>query len=66
MLTNKIDDPNLSNLSKNQLIAAIFCLILFVFKQIIFNTEWYLGELISRDSTVNDIGMLLLTIFTTI
>ena len=30
MLTNKIDDPNLSNLSKNQLVAAIFCLILFV------------------------------------
>ena len=37
MLTNKIDDPNLSNLSKNQLVAAIFCLILFVFQiQIIF------------------------------
>ena len=32
MLTNKIDDPNLSNLSKNQLVAAIFCLILFVFQ----------------------------------
>ena len=64
MLTNKIDDPNLSNLSKNQLVAAIFCLILFVFQiQIIFNTEWYLGELISRDSTVNDIGMLLLTTY---
>ena len=40
MLTNKIDDPNLSNLSKNQLIASIFCLILFVFQmQIIFNNE---------------------------
>ena len=64
MLTNKIDDPNLSNLSKNQLLAAIFCLILFAFQiQIIFNTEWYLGELISRDSTVNDIGMLLLTTY---
>ena len=43
MLTNKIDDPNLSNLSKNQLIASIFCLILFVFQmQIIFNTNWVL------------------------
>ena len=64
MLTNKIDDPNLSNLSKNQLIASIFCLILFVFQmQIIFNTYWFVSELITRESTVNDIGMLLLTTY---
>lgn len=64
MLTNKIDDPNLSNLSKNQLIASIFCLILFVFQmQIIFNTNWFVSELIMRESTVNDIGMLLLTTY---
>ena len=64
MLTNKIDDPNLSNLSKNQLIASIFCLILFVFQmQIIFNTNWFVSELITRESTVNDIGMLLLTTY---
>mgnify|MGYP001203478329 FL=1 len=64
MLTNKIDDPNLSNLSNNQLVASIFCLILFVFQmQIIFNTNWFAGELITRNSTVNDIGMLLLTTY---
>tara|TARA_B100000902_G_scaffold387023_1_gene430490 strand:- start:710 stop:1222 length:513 start_codon:yes stop_codon:yes gene_type:complete len=64
MLTNKIDDPNLSNLSKNQLVASVFCLILFFFQmQIIFNTNWFAGELITRDSTVNDIGMLLLTTY---
>jgi len=64
MLTNKIDDPNLSNLSKNQLIASIFCLILFVFQmQIIFNTNWFVSELITRESTVNDIGILLLTTY---
>ncbi len=64
MLTNKIDDPNLSNLSKNQLIASIFCLILFVFQmQIIFNTNWFVSDLITRESTVNDIGMLLLTTY---
>jgi len=64
MLTNKIDDPNLSNLSNNQLVASIFCLILFIFQmQIIFNTNWFAGELITRNSTVNDIGMLLLTTY---
>ena len=40
------------------------CLILFIFQmQIIFNTNWFAGELITRNSTVNDIGMLLLTTY---
>ena len=38
MLTNKLDDPKLSNQSQNQLIAGVFCLALLVFQfQIIFN-----------------------------
>ncbi len=62
MLTNKIDDPKLSNPSQNQLIAGVFCLLLLVFQfQIIFNTNWNLGELIIRESTVNQIGMMLLS-----
>ena len=62
MLTNKIDDPNLSNQSQNQLVAGVFCLLLLIFQfQIIFNTNWYIGDFISRESTVNDIGMMLLT-----
>ena len=62
MLTNKIDDPKLSNQSQNQLVAGVFCLLLLVFQfQIIFNTNWYLGDLMTRESTVNDIGMMLLS-----
>ena len=62
MLTNKIDDPKLSNQSQNQLVAGVFCLLLLIFQfQIIFNTNWYIGDFISRESTVNDIGMMLLT-----
>ena len=32
MLTNKIDDPKLSNPSQNQLIAGVFCLLLLIFQ----------------------------------
>jgi len=64
MLTNKIDDPMLSNQSQNQVIAGVFCFILLIFQfQIIFNTNWYIGELLTRESTVNEIGMLLLTTY---
>ena len=62
MLTNKIDNPKLSNQSQNQLMAGVFCLLLLVFQfQIIFNTNWNIGNFITRESTVNDIGMMLLT-----
>ena len=64
MLTNKIDDPMLSNQSQNQIIAGVFCFILLIFQfQIIFNTNWYIGELLTRESTVDEIGMLLLTTY---
>ena len=62
MLTNKLDDPKLSNQSQNQLIAGVFCLALLVFQfQIIFNTKWNVQDLITRESTVNEIGYMLLT-----
>tara|TARA_B110001454_G_scaffold194448_1_gene196012 strand:+ start:332 stop:844 length:513 start_codon:yes stop_codon:yes gene_type:complete len=64
MLTNKIDDPKLSNQSRNQLLAGVFCLIMLLFQlQIIFSTDWYIGSFIIKESTVNDIGMLLLTTY---
>ena len=57
MLTNKLDDPKLSNQSQNQLIAGVFCLALLAFQfQIIFNTKWNVQDLITRESTVNEIG----------
>ena len=62
MLTNKLDDPKLSNQSQNQLIAGVFRLALLVFQfQIIFNTKWNVQDLITRESTVNEIGYMLLT-----
>ena len=62
MLTNKLDDPKLSNQSQNQLIAGVFCLALLIFQfQIIFNTKWNVQDLITRESTVNEIGYMLLT-----
>ena len=62
MLTNKLDDPKLSNQSQNQLIAGVFCLALLVFQfQIIFNTKWNVQDLITRESTVNEIGYMLFT-----
>ena len=64
MLTNKIDDPMLSNQSQNQIVAGIFCLILLIFQfQIVFNTNWYIGEFLTRESTVDEIGMLLLSTY---
>ena len=62
MLTNNNDDPNLSNQSQNQLLAGIFCFVLFFLQiKIIFNTNWNMQELIERDSTVNEIGNMLLS-----
>ena len=62
MLTNKIDDPNLSNQSQNQLVAGVFCLLLLIFQfQIIFNTNWLVHDNPSKDSTIYHIGNLLLT-----
>ena len=60
MLTNKISDQNISNKSQNRLPAAIFCIVLLYLQiKAIFNSNWYIGEIQNRESTVNDIGMLL-------
>ena len=62
MLTNKISDQNISNKSQNRIPAAILTIILlFTQMNIIFKTNWHIGENIVRESTVNDIGMMLLS-----
>ena len=64
MLTNKIDDPKLSNQSQNQLIGGVFSFaLLIMLVNIVFNTNWYTKDLITRDSTVNDIGYMLLSTY---
>ena len=62
MLTNNIDDPKLSNKSQNQLVGAIFSFALLVMLiNMVIDTKWNVQELIYRDSTVNDIGVMLLS-----
>tara|TARA_B110000438_G_C15745608_1_gene620583 strand:+ start:255 stop:755 length:501 start_codon:yes stop_codon:yes gene_type:complete len=62
MLTNNIEDQNISNKSKNRIPASFFCLFLLYFQiSAILDSQWYLGESLIRESTTNDIGMMLLT-----
>ena len=64
MLTNNIADPKLTNKSQHQLLAGIFSFaLLIMLSNIVFDTNWYVKELIIRDSTVNDIGMMLLSTY---
>ena len=61
MLTNNIDDPKLSNKSQNQLVGGVFSFaLLIILSNIVFDTNWYVKELVIRESTVNDIGKMLL------
>ncbi len=62
MLTNNIDDPKLSNQSQNQIVGAIFSFTMLVMLiNIVFDTNWNVQELIYRESTVNEIGIMLLS-----
>ena len=62
MLTNKISDQSISNKSQNKLPSAIMCFTLLAMQfNVIFNTKWHIDAPIIRESTVNDIGMLLLS-----
>ena len=64
MLTNNIDDPKQSNKSQNQLLGGIFSFaLLIILTNNVFNTNWYSKDLIIRDSTVNDIGYMLLSTY---
>ena len=62
MLTNKISDQSISNKSQNKLPSAIMCFTLLAMQfNVIFNTKWHIDTPIIRESTVNDIGMFLLS-----
>ena len=64
MLTNNIDDPKLSNQSQNQLVGGVFSFaLLIMLSNIVFDTNWFVKELITRESTVNEIGMMLLSTY---
>ena len=62
MLTNNIADPKLSNKSQHQLIGGIFSFaLLIMLANMVFDTNWYVNDLIVKESTVNDIGVMLLS-----
>ena len=62
MLTNKIDNATISSDTHNKIPGLIFSLIFFIIQfYIIFNTEWLINDNESIDSTINQIGNLLLT-----
>ena len=64
MLTNNIADPKLSNISQNQLVGGVFSFaLLIMLSNIVFDTNWFVKELITRESTVNEIGMMLLSTY---
>ena len=61
MLTSKIETPSIAASSKNQFIGGMGAFSIFVIQAgIIFNTQWNMGHVQSRDSTVAAIGKLLL------
>ena len=61
MLTSKIETPSIAASSKNQFIGGMGAFGIFVIQAgIIFNTQWNIGNVQSRDSTVATIGKLLL------
>ena len=61
MLTSKIETPSIAASSKNQFIGGIGAFGIFVIQAgIIFNTQWNIGSVQSRDATVDTIGKLLL------
>ena len=62
MLTNKIDDATIKSPTHNRIPGIISCLVvLYIQFMVILNTDWYRGEEIVRESTIKDIGNLLLT-----
>ena len=61
MLTNKIENATIDSKTHNKIPGLIFsALLLFMQFYIIFNTKWYINENPIKDSTVKDIGNLLL------
>jgi len=62
MLTNKIDDATIKSPTHNRIPGIISCLVvLYIQFMVILNTDWYRAEEIVRESTIKDIGNLLLT-----
>ena len=61
MLTNRIDTPSIAASSKNQFIGGMGAFTICALQiGVIFNTSWHIGAEQSRETTVANIGNLLL------
>tara|TARA_Y100001970_G_C13648718_1_gene562488 strand:- start:83 stop:592 length:510 start_codon:yes stop_codon:yes gene_type:complete len=61
MLTNKIQATTIESKSYNKIIAGVCSVLLFVVQvQMILYTKWNVHGPVSRDSTIKDIGRLIL------
>ena len=61
MLTNRIDTPSIAASSKNQFIGGMGAFTICALQiGVIFNTPWHIGAEQSRETTVSNIGNLLL------
>ena len=64
MLTNKIQATTIESKSYNKIIAGVCALLLFAVQiQMILHTKWQIHDSVSRDSTIKDIGRLILNDF---
>jgi NADH-quinone oxidoreductase subunit J len=61
MLTNKIENATIDSKTHNRIPGLVFSLILLIIQfYIIFNTNWYVNDNMPKDSTIKDIGNMLL------
>ena len=61
MLTNKIDNATIDSKTHNKIPGIVFSLLLLVVQfYVIFNTNWYIADYEPRESTVKEIGNMLL------
>ena len=61
MLTNKIENATIDSKTHNRIPGLAFSLILLIIQfYIIFNTNWYTNDNLPKDSTIKDIGNMLL------
>tara|TARA_B110000263_G_C15203302_1_gene461655 strand:- start:106 stop:612 length:507 start_codon:yes stop_codon:yes gene_type:complete len=62
MLTNKIENATIDSKTHNKIPGLIFSLLLLLMQfYIIFNTKWYIADNEVKDSTIKEIGNMLLT-----
>ena len=62
MLTNKIDNATIDSKTHNKIPGLIFSLLLLIMQfYVIFNTKWHVADYEPRESTIKEIGNMLLT-----